>query len=178
MQESFTVSKWGGRNFIIEVYMSKKSSNLSSLYKEIDNVLNKTDSKIDGYSLYFVEGGWRQKIDDLNDEEFKDFNVLVKITNKYKNKSTLLYPFKDIIRPIKKVDSDIFAVYEESSIVLRFLVNVGNGRDVKVDLEEALNNIKNIFAEIGETENSLLFTVQETHISGEFIRRQQRIHNT
>ena len=83
-----------------------------------------------------------------------------------------------IIRPIIKVNSDIFAVYEESSIVLRFVVNVGNRNDFKIELDEALNNIKDIFAEIGETENSLLFTVQETYISGEFKRRQQRIHNT
>lgn len=168
-----------GKHFQIEIYMSKKTSNLSGLYNNLDGLLNNIDSKLDGFSLYFVEGGWRQELGHLVPKKMYDLNKVIDIVEKYKKGGILQYPFKDLIRPIKRPkNNNIYAVYEEGTIVLRFLITIKNEK-VHEELDTILEEIKQMFVNMGENENSIMYTAQEIKEKGSFekVFQQRQINN-
>lgn len=150
-----------GELYEIEVYVAKKRINLSVLYEKLCTLLNDPASYINGYSLYEVEGDWRAKLN-LTKGNRKDFKTLKALKNKK--------AFKDLIRPIVKEGKNKFAIFDESSIVLKIMVKSTKKIDWKKDDNHVIREIKEIFRDITKSEKSIFFTIKKLKKAGSIKR--------
>lgn len=146
-------------NWEYEIYMAKKCANMTTLYNQLKKLLSDPKTPIGGYSMYEVEGGWQGEIKIPNKGNSK-WEELKKLKEYFKSKN-----INDIIRPIFD-NGKKFAIYDETSIVLRITVDL----DYDVPpLDESVNpafrKIKDIFKNVTD-ENCLFFTVKQLNHSG------------
>lgn len=155
---NFNIGKENSYEF--ESYMAKKCANLSELYKKLNSVLCNPNFEISGYSLYEVDGGWRNEIA-LNEVSQEDVLELKRLNKKFDKAG-----FKDLVRPI--TDRLPFCVvYDEASIVLRIIFN---SREEITSFDPAVckvtREITEIFKDITKTEDSIFFTIKKLHKVG------------
>lgn len=142
-----------GDHYEFEIYIAKKCANMAQLFEELGSLLSDPDKKIYGYSLYEVGGGYRDNIN-LSREDYKELELL--------REKALKNNVNDLIRPLTKKGNKQCAVYDETSIVLRIVVE---GEPKIESLEEpasqAIREIIKIFNEISKNENSIYFTIKK-----------------
>lgn len=156
-----------GYSYEFEIFMAKKCVNLSKLYKKIDELLKNPYSKIDGYSLYEVDGGWRGKVN-LSEAGLEDWRTLKSLKQRFGGGD-----FKNLINPIFEDNkNNKFAVFDERSIVLKIAIT--SKFEIKTWDEkshEAIREIVDIFDEITEDEKSIFFTLKRLDRTG-YIKRK------
>jgi len=138
-----------------DIYLAKKCANLSELYKQLDLLLANPNSEITGYSVYEVGGGWRGEIE-LKTASKKDWKTLKELEKNFWDND-----FKDVIRPLIEKGNKKFAVFDESSIVLRVIIN-SKTRIPRLDndMSPLTKEIKQIFEKITEKEKNIFFTLK------------------
>jgi hypothetical protein len=144
--------------------MAKKCANLSELYNKLNSVLCDPSFEIKGYSIYEVDGGWRNeiKLETITEEDV----LQIKKLNRKFDKSGC----KDLLRPITE-KSPFCAAYDETAIVLRIIfnspekINSFDPSTCKVTRE-----ITEIFKDITKTEESIFFTIKKLHKVGSIER--------
>lgn len=145
-----------------EVYVAKKCANIYELYKQLEGKLSDFKSAIDGYSIYEVGGGWRGKID-IPKKDSDKWDQLKKLKDYFKDNQT-----KDLIRPLFGENNEKYAIYDETSIVLRI---VAKEKSEIVRFEESTSKvfreIRSIFEKIKKNENSVFFTVKKLEDVGD-----------
>lgn len=156
---------YDGELFELEIFVAKKAANLSELYRKIYVLLNDPTSRINGYSLYEVEGDWRSKIE-LSKENKKDFETLKTLRKKHEKGA-----FKDLIRPLISNGEDKFAVFDETSIIIKIIIQTQETIDWDNANNSIVQEIKEIFREITKNEKSIFFTLKELKKVGS-IRRE------
>jgi len=158
----FNINK--GYSYEFECYMAKKCANLSELYKKLNSVLCDPNFEISGYSLYEVDGGWRNEI--VLDAVTQEDVVELKRLNRKFDKSG----FKDLVRPITEKPPFCVA-YDEASIVLRIIFISG---EIITSFDPAVckvtREITEIFKDITKIEDSIFFTIKKLHKVGSIER--------
>lgn len=156
-----------GHHYELELFVAKKFINLATLYAKLDKLLKTPHSAIYGYSLYEVDGGWREGIN-LSADNADDWNKLKSLKKIFDALNV-----KDLIRPIfEDGQNNKFAVYDERSIVLKIVVESKDKIEAwDEDSHPAMGEILDIFEEITENETSVFFTVKKLDRSG-YIKRE------
>ena len=148
-----------------EIYMAKKCANLSELYEKLDKKLSDPDSEIEGYSLYEVGGGYRGEIELKNATEGNWKNLRLLRKNFGDN------DFKDVIRPLIEKNNKKCVVYDENSIVLRIIFeSLSKIHILDKESSPVAREITEIFEEILENEQSILFTLKELYRVGDITK--------
>lgn len=81
--------------------------------------------------------------------------------------------FKDLIRPLRIEKSRKFAVFDENSLVLRIILHSDSKWEtIDENTNPVIREIKEIFKDITEKENSVLFTLKELYMEGNIKRRE------
>ncbi len=160
------VEFYEGELFEIEIFVAKKCANLSELYEKIYALLSNPKSKINGFSLYAVEGDWRSRIE-ISKENQKDFETLKALKSKHGKGA-----FKDLIRPIISKGDDKFVIFDEASVVIKIIIQTTDQIDWDDSNNILMQEIKQIFSEITKNENSIFFTVKELKKVGSLSREK------
>lgn len=158
------VEFYEGELFELEIFVAKKFSNLSELYEKIHTLLNNPKSMVNGFSLYEVEGDWRSRIE-VSKENKKDLETLKALIEKHGKGA-----FKDLIRPIISKGDDRFAVFDETSIVIKIIIQTTVNIDWNDPDNSLIREIKEIFKEITKKEKSIFFTLKELKKVGSISR--------
>ena len=157
-----------GNWYEFEIYLAKKCANMANLYKKLDEKLLNEKSEIKGYSIYEVGGGWRGDIEiNENDKKTKtDWQTLYELQQKYDGKNV----FKDIIRPLINRNGKRYAIYDETSIVLRIVANTKK-KITKLDpkLVKILGEVQDVCQEIVKKEKSIFFTIKKLEKKGSIV---------
>lgn len=149
------VEFYSGELYEVEIFVAKKCINLSELYEKIFALINDPQSLINGYSIYEVEGDWRSHIE-VFEHDKKDLEKLKSLMEKHGKGA-----FKDLIRPIISKGSEQFAVFDETSIVLKIMIQSNNPIEWDDPENHFIAEIKEIFNEITKIEKNIFFTVKE-----------------
>ncbi len=146
-----------------EIYMAKKCANMTVLYNQLKELLSDPEPPIEGYSMYEVGGGWQGDIE-IPDNDNSKWGELKALKEYFRSKN-----INDIIRPIYN-NSKKFAIYDETSIVLRMIVELDcNVSPLDESVNPAFRRIRGIFKDVTE-ENYLFFTVKQLYYSGDLER--------
>ena len=133
----------------------------------MEKVLSKPNYKIDGFSLYEVGGGWRGPIT-LSTAGQKEWKQLKSLRRRFQSND-----FKDLIKPLYEKNGNKFAVFDETSIVLRIIVDAETNLTRLEDAEsKAIREIKEIIKEITAHERSIYFTIKKLDFKG-LIKRKK-----
>lgn len=154
-----------GKWYQFEMYMAKKLANVSALYEKLGEVLSSADFEIDGYSIYEIDGGWRGSVRLSNAAE-KDWEQLKSLQKNFGG-----HDFKDIIRPLIEKSNEKYAVFEESSIVLRIIIRSDSEIEpLDVSTSKAIREILDIFDKITINEKNVFFTIKKLYKVGSILR--------